>query len=41
MSAAAMATMPWLRGGIEPGTTVVVYPPPTVKDGVGVKVKKP
>ena len=31
----------WLRGGIEPGSSVVVYPPPAVKDGVRVKVRKP
>ncbi|CAG1018788.1 Multidrug resistance protein MdtN [Burkholderiaceae bacterium] len=30
----------WIRSGLEPGTTVIVYPPPAVKDGVRVKPRK-
>ena len=30
----------WVRKGLSPGTTVVVYPPSAVKDGVRVKVRK-
>ena len=30
----------WVRGGIEAGSTVVVYPPPGVKDGGRVKVRR-
>lgn len=30
----------WIRHGLQPGTTVIVYPPPAVKDGVRVKMRK-
>jgi HlyD family secretion protein len=30
----------WIRSGLAPGTTVIVYPPPTVRDGVRVKPRR-
>jgi len=27
----------WIRGGLQPGATVIVYPPPNVRDGVRVR----
>jgi HlyD family secretion protein len=29
----------WLRSGIEPGTTVIVYPPATVREGIRVRIR--
>jgi HlyD family secretion protein len=31
----------WVRSGIEPGQTLIVYPPPTVNEGRRVQVRKP
>jgi HlyD family secretion protein len=31
----------WLRGGLTPGTAVIVYPPPEVRDGARVRVRAP
>jgi HlyD family secretion protein len=34
-------TAGWVRGGLEPGQSVVVYPPPAVADGKRVRVRQP
>jgi HlyD family secretion protein len=34
-------TEAWVRSGLAPGATVIVYPDSAVKDGVAVKVRKP
>jgi HlyD family secretion protein len=31
----------WIRSGLEPGQSVIVYPPPSVADGKRVQVRKP
>jgi HlyD family secretion protein len=31
----------WLRRGLQPGDAVIVYPPPEVRDGVRVALRKP
>lgn len=33
-------SMAWLHSGLAPGATVIVYPPPTVRDGVRVAPRK-
>ena len=33
-------SMAWIRGGLEPGSQVIVYPPATVRDGVRVSARK-
>lgn len=35
------ATMAWVRKGLQPGQSVVVYPPPQLHDGAQVEVRKP
>jgi len=30
----------WLQSGLAPGASVIVYPPATVGEGVGVKIRK-
>ena len=34
-------TAGWVRGGVQPGQSVIVYPPPAVADGSRVAVRKP
>jgi HlyD family secretion protein len=38
--AARNSTDAWVRRGLAPGDTVIVYPPPAVKDGARVQTRK-